>query len=199
MTLSLVVDAFNDVRNRKKSHKVYCLFRFIYADHAKNLKMEVSDFKTPYKPGDLARLPFEKKLELMIQAEGGFIGWGFLLVTRDGVDGPPVVDKGPFPEGYKRAGLEDLIQKRCSELSRTVRYAVDVFIDPSFLDISTVDEDPDSDCFPISRFIDHPKAYMILANGHRRIHCVTRMLSDRQNTADEVIPWLAKFYDLGET
>lgn len=157
------------------------------------------NFKTPYRLGDLAHLPFEKKLELIIQAEVGFIGWGFLLVTRDGVDGPPMVDTCPFPEGYKRAGLEDLIQRRCSNISRTVKYAVDIFIDPIFLDSSTVEVDPDSDVFPISRFIDRPNAYMILANGHRRIQCVMRMLSDRQNTADEAIPWLAKFYDLGET
>ena len=160
--------------------------------------METHQFKAPYRPGELAARPLEEKLEFMIKAEGALIGWGFVFVTPNGLEGPTLVDKCLFPQGHPRAGLEKLIKKRHAKISRSLDYAIDIFIHPKFLDKSTVESDPDADHFPVTRFLEHPKAYMVLANGHRRVHCVKDMMSMRP-TGDQSISWLAKFYDLGKS
>jgi len=158
--------------------------------------MEARKFKTPYAPGDLACLPFEKKQEFMIQAEEAFIGWAFIVITREGVQGLHMVDQGPSSTEYKQASLEEPIHKRYSNISRSRKYAVDIFIRPDFINRSSVELDPNRKYFPFLKFLKHPNAHMVLANGHRRIRCVTQMLSDNKN---KDVPWLAKFYDLGES
>jgi len=161
-------------------------------------KGETLEFKTPYLPGELALRPFQQKLEFMIKAEGALIGWGFILVTPQGVQGPPMQDHCRCPNGHPRRGLEKLIRKKHRNISRSVAYSVDIFIHPKFLDRSTVILDPDAQQFPVAMFLEHPSANMVLANGHRRIHCVKQMMSLRPPGEDS-IPWLAKFYDLGES
>lgn len=133
----------------------------------------------------------------MIKAEGALIGWGFIFVTPDGVRGPPLKDHCQYPNGHPPGGLEKLILKKHKKISRSVNFAVDIIIHPKFLDRSTVVMDPDAQHFPVTRFLEHPSANMVLANGHRRIHCVKQMMSLRGPGHDS-IPWLAKFYDFGE-
>jgi hypothetical protein len=134
----------------------------------------------------------------MIKAEGALIGWGFIFVTPQGVQGPPMEDHCQYPNGHPRRGLEKLILKKHRKISRSVDFAIDIFIHPKFLDRSTVILDPDAQQFPVVKFLEHSSANMVLANGHRRIHCVKQMMSLRA-PGDDKIPWLAKFYDLGES
>jgi hypothetical protein len=86
----------------------------------------------------------------MIKAEGALIGWGFILVTPQGVQGPPMQDHCRCPNGHPRRGLEKLIRKKHRNISRSVAYSVDIFIHPKFLDRSTVILDPDAQQLSVS-------------------------------------------------
>ncbi|KIM35203.1 hypothetical protein M413DRAFT_32669 [Hebeloma cylindrosporum] len=138
MTLCSIVQAFNDPKTRKFSHKVFSI-PLSSTTTAEISKREPRHFKTPYLLSDLVDRPFEEKLGFMIKAEVAVIGWGF---------------------------------------------------------ISTVELDPDSKQFPVARFLAHPKAYMVLANGHRQIRCIKQIAAAQPTGDDQSVLWLAKFYDL---
>jgi len=147
----------------------------------------------------MRRMPFEQKLEFLIHAENASLGWAYLVVTEDGVIGPKMLNQTLLAKWHSASALQTFVQQSYLELSRSIDYAVDIFIYPELLNLSTLTQDPESESFHFATFINHSDAYMILANGRCRIQCTKQLLA--QHLHEEWsggLPWLARFYDLSK-
>lgn len=136
----------------------------------------------------------------MIVAEQVSLGWAYITVTVLGTAGPRLIEQPWFPKVYCRSQstLKELTPQDLISMSHTIDYAIDIFIRPCYIDLSSVKNDPDSPQFSFAKFLPHRRSKMVLANGRNRIKRAISLIHSSK-ILPATIPWLVRFYDLGQS
>lgn len=141
----------------------------------------------------------------MIVAEQLSLGWAYITVTVLGTAGPRLIEQPWFAKSHCRSvpTLKELSAQELISMSHTIDYAIDIFIRPCYIDLSSVKNDPYNAAFSFARFVPHRRAKMVLANGRNRItRAISLIHSNKAVFKGDVpatIPWLVRFYDLGQS
>jgi hypothetical protein len=148
----------------------------------------------------------EDKLELDIILDDATLGWGFLHITRDLSLFPNVLSQEWMPKKHTPEMLQtfwtDVLG--CGHHSRPeqVDYALDIVIDRKYIDLHSLNPDPESDSFIPAVFTSDPHASMILADGYLRLQAAQGMYVYIKDVLKDEhlhhVPWLARFYDYGK-